>query len=221
MQSNDTCWEWTGYRLPSGYGQCGTGVRGGHEYAHRRAWVQASGKPIPEGLGVYHTCDNRPCIRNDEEGTYEVDGRLFPRWGHLWIGTDADNVADKVAKGRHLKGEQISNARLTESSVVEAHRLWATGTLTVAAIAKRFGVNRATMSDVLRGATWAHLLPEGFQKSDGRARNGLPPTLPSEHVDTIRLRYSQGGITQRELAQEYGVSPATISSVITRQRGYH
>lgn len=158
MQSNNTCWEWSGYRMPSGYGQCGTGVRGGHEYAHRHAWVQASGKPIPEGLGVYHTCDNRPCVRNDDEGTYEVDGVAFPRWGHLWIGTDADNVADKVAKGRHLKGEQITNAKLTEQKVREIRQRYTGQRGEVTAMAREFHVHRITLRDIVFGITWRHLL---------------------------------------------------------------
>lgn len=39
---------------------------------------------IPKGLRVLHSCDNPPCCNP----------------GHLSVGTDADNQADKVRKGR-------------------------------------------------------------------------------------------------------------------------
>lgn len=50
---------------------------------HRVAWIARNG-PIPSGMQVLHTCDNPPCWAED----------------HLFLGTNADNVADKMAKGR-------------------------------------------------------------------------------------------------------------------------
>ena len=52
--------------------------------AHRLMWEEVNG-PIPEGMVLLHICDNPPCIRLD----------------HLRLGTQAENVADMVAKGRH------------------------------------------------------------------------------------------------------------------------
>lgn len=79
--SLDECWEWTAARHPSGYGTFY--FNGKWSRAHRTAWELANG-PIPEGLLVLHRCDNPPCVN--------------PR--HLWLGTDADNTRDMIAKGR-------------------------------------------------------------------------------------------------------------------------
>lgn len=79
------CWEWTG--RPTG-SQRGTGYgewRG--KYAHRVAYEMCVG-PIPEGHVVMHRCDNTLCVKPD----------------HLLTGTQADNIADMVAKGRQRGG---------------------------------------------------------------------------------------------------------------------
>jgi HNH endonuclease len=75
------CIEWTKFRL-RGYGL--QKFRGKTRLAHRVAWMLANGE-IPDGLCVLHRCDNPPCVNVD----------------HLFLGTHADNVADKMAKGRH------------------------------------------------------------------------------------------------------------------------
>ncbi len=151
VSRGEGCWEWTGPRYPNGYGSVH------HDYAHRLAWVRASGQPIPEGFGVYHVCDNPPCTRNDDKGTYEVDGRLLSRWGHLFLGTDADNAADKVAKGRQLKGEQIHGARLTAAQIPDIRQRLAARE-PMHQIAAVYGVSRGAIQDIAGGRTWRHLM---------------------------------------------------------------
>lgn len=52
------CWEWTGTRISSGYGQFS--VRSKRVLAHRWAYAHYIG-PIPEGLSLDHLCRNRAC----------------------------------------------------------------------------------------------------------------------------------------------------------------
>lgn len=77
------CHEWAASVFKTGYGQFAVSARK-PETAHRMAWLLQRGE-IPEGLQVLHKCDNRKCANVE----------------HLFLGTQADNVADMMSKGRH------------------------------------------------------------------------------------------------------------------------
>lgn len=87
----DECWDWTGAFSGSGYGALK--VNGRMIGAHRAAYELANGE-IQPGVYICYKCDNKKCVN--------------PR--HLFAGTAADNMADKVAKGRQFKGEALSAA---------------------------------------------------------------------------------------------------------------
>lgn len=153
-----TCWPHTA--KPGADGYVAISIGGLFTKAHRHAWVLASGAPIPEGFLIGHICDNPICTRNDGPlGTYEVNGRLLPRYGHLFLGTDKDNGEDKEVKrrGKHPVGERHGNAKFTDASAVEVRRLYATGEFSQRGLAQRFGVTQASISKVVLGRTYGHL----------------------------------------------------------------
>jgi hypothetical protein len=76
---DDECWQWTGSGDGKGYGKIN--IDGRMVHAHRVAWQLANG-PIPDGLHVLHTCDNRGCVNVR----------------HLWLGTHQDNMRDRDHK---------------------------------------------------------------------------------------------------------------------------
>ena len=75
----DDCWIWT-LSLSEGYGQLYWNGFGGR--AHRVSY-QAFVGPIPAGAQVQHKCDRKDCIN--------------PK--HLYLGTQAQNVADHFSRG--------------------------------------------------------------------------------------------------------------------------
>lgn len=84
------CWVWTGYVNDDGYGRFSEGGHQGRKVmVHRVAWELLHGS-VPKGMQVLHSCDNPPCVKGE----------------HLFLGTQADNVHDMVAKGR-ASGQQI------------------------------------------------------------------------------------------------------------------
>jgi hypothetical protein len=82
------CWKWKGAKLPFGYGRFRW--NGEQECAHRASWMIHNG-PIPDGLVVMHKCDNPECSNPE----------------HLQLGTQADNIHDRDAKGRGRSGRKM------------------------------------------------------------------------------------------------------------------
>lgn len=133
------CWPWTASLHDKGYGQIYLAEAEGEsrkEFAHRVAWLLTSGS-IPEGLHVLHKCDNRSCCNPE----------------HLFLGTNGDNVADKVKKGRQEKGSAHTCAKLTEDQVRAIRR----DTRTLQVIADQYGVHNVTVLDAKAGRTWKHV----------------------------------------------------------------
>lgn len=53
---------------------------------------------------------------------------------------------------------------------------------------------------------------------DRQSKGRFSSTLTQEQVDRIRERYAEGGVLQKELAEEYGVSHTTISRILSEVR---
>lgn len=141
------CHLWTGARHKiSGYGILGIGRK--TAYAHRVAFFLAHGRwPNPNAL---HRCDNPSCVRTD---------------GHLFEGSQRDNVDDMLAKGRHAhglaqslvtRGEANAAAKLTEREVLEIRAAVAAGE-SRRAIARRTGLDRVTVGEIVARKTWRHI----------------------------------------------------------------
>lgn len=171
-----TCWLWTASVYPAGYGSF-SHAPGKHMGAHRYSWELHFG-PIPDGLFVCHTCDVKTCVRPD----------------HLWLGTSAENTADKVAKGRQARGD-ASGARLHIDRMPRG---------------EQHG-SHTHPERIARGErNGQHTHPEMRLYGDKNHQSKLTWGIVRE----IRARYVRGDIPMRELAVEYGVSLSNIEKVV-------
>lgn len=132
------CWEWTGLLNDNGYGKIY--INGKLESAHRIAWRLGRGG-IKDNLHVLHKCDNRKCVNPD----------------HLFLGTNNDNIRDKVNKNRQPHGEGVYCAKLNDGSVLEIKRRVANGE-SQTKLAEEYGVTQVAVGHVIGGRTWKHLL---------------------------------------------------------------
>ena len=78
----EACWMWLGFKNPKGYGQASLNNR--TMLVHRWSYEYHYGITIPQGIQVCHSCDNPACCN--------------PL--HLSLGTNQDNVNDKMIRGR-------------------------------------------------------------------------------------------------------------------------
>lgn len=110
---------------------------------HRWAWIQHHGEPPRDKPLVLHRCDNPPC--------FELD--------HLFVGTDADNHADKMSKGRQSHaygaryGESNPAAKLTDDQVSEVRRKYATGQVLQRELAVEFQTTQGVISMIVNNKT--------------------------------------------------------------------
>ena len=140
VDKSQGCWIWTGMRSEKGYGRLisdGKRVR-----AHRVAWELDNGIPVPPGLDVLHRCDTPPCCNP----------------AHLFLGTQAENLADRDRKGRavYRRGTNNGSARLSEGDVRQIRNLAKNG-VQQKDIAARFDIAQATVSLIVGRKTWRHI----------------------------------------------------------------
>ncbi len=96
-------------------------IRGRTITAARVVWEEEFGD-IPDGMCVCHTCDNPKCVRPD----------------HLFLGSHADNMADKAQKGRATR--RGGRRKLTDEQVIELRTLHANG-MSYRCLADRYGLS--------------------------------------------------------------------------------
>jgi len=145
IRSDGECWPWLAGISNTEYGQVWSeGCTCG---AHRIAWELTYG-PIPEGMCVCHHCDNKTCCN--------------PK--HLFLGTSADNTADRVKKDRSyhpdFHGEKHTRNVLTAKQVYNIRRRYAKGNISQRKLAAEYGVSRGAITGIVYRHNWQHLPEE-------------------------------------------------------------
>ena len=150
-EPNSGCWLWRAGLTRYGYGAIGH--RGGSILAHRASWAFSRG-PIPEGMLVCHKCDVPACVNPD----------------HLFLGTYADNAADRERKGRGRQPSGENHASRKHPFALprgEAHWCAKLTSETVAAIradartqqkiASAYGISQSVVGGIKRREIWRHV----------------------------------------------------------------
>lgn len=131
------CLEWQGARTSLGYGIIRVGKK--TYKAHRWFFEQAHGY---EPNVVRHTCDNPSCCNLD----------------HLIDGTQAENLADCIQKGRArrnvLRGEKHPLSKLTATNVIAIRTRYANGGVSQMQLAREYGISQKVIWAIINNKTW-------------------------------------------------------------------
>lgn len=132
-----SCWWWTGAKRKKGYGMIS--VNGKTVSTHRLSYQIYFGE-IDSGSLVCHKCDNPMCVNPD----------------HLFLGTNADNVADKMAKNRQARGSRMGGAKLTESNIIDIRATYTKGRngRNCVYLASLYGVSPTTIWNIVNFKKW-------------------------------------------------------------------
>ena len=144
-RGEDECWNWLGYKNKEGYGRTWIDDRG--YYAHRVIFNLAYPNVIelhaPERTSdsgfLLHTCDNPSCCN--------------PK--HLFVGTHADNMADKVAKGRSpdFTGDKGPRCKLSMSQANEIRKLRKDG-ISAKKLAEMYDISLPSIKSIISFRTY-------------------------------------------------------------------
>lgn len=226
----DECWEWEGTRNQKSYGLLLLSIPGmGHNkgfYASRLVYRFFYGED-PGAMMVCHKCDNPPCCNP----------------AHLFLGTAKDNNQDRTRKARTVRGEAISLSKLTVSQVLEirqrdASRKRGRGSRSrlFHQLGLEFNVHPNTISDIVYGITWKHLLPnytfgdkvvpnpDRYGKSQRHLYNAA---MTESDVAEIRKAVSDPDrkvsktYLMIQYAKKLGVRPSTIKRAIYGETWSH
>lgn len=130
VNTSGDCWLWTASKDQDGYGHFRT--KDQRFRAHRFSYILAHGS-IPNGMIVCHHCDTPACVNPN----------------HLFIGTYADNAADRDSKKRN----SMHLAKLSPNQVRVIRARFTAGE-TQTSIALDFHVRQTTISRIIHRETW-------------------------------------------------------------------
>jgi hypothetical protein len=129
----DECWIFKGTKK----GSYGVASFNGQTYpAHRLAFMLTHRASV-DGPMVCHRCDVRMCVNP----------------AHLFLGTAADNMADKVTKGRQARGESNGTAKLTADDVRAIRACHAAGQSALS-LGRLYGVSHNNVLSIVKRQTW-------------------------------------------------------------------
>lgn len=157
VDASGSCWLWTGAADRGGYGK----------FQITTGWRQASGKPVQihvrahrlslalslgrwPTLCVLHACDNPRCVNPD----------------HLREGTQRENIADCIAKGRrgrkpdssYLRGDRHPRSKVSEADRARMRERRAAGE-SCASLSREFGISPGRAAALVSGVRPKHWRP--------------------------------------------------------------
>lgn len=216
-EPNSGCWIWIAAWRPDvgkklRYRGC---IRhdGKQQIASRVSWKLFRGA-IPEGLCVLHRCDTPECVNPD----------------HLFLGTNQDNIDDRVKKGRSAgnpsrgdkhwtrrfpekipRGFSNKRCKLSPEQIQEVRRKCCAGEQT-GSLAAFYGVSVDTIRKCIDGERYGLNKLDSNQTSYSHLPRG-EKHANSKLTDAQRARISKDNRSSTIVAKEYGISFSQVCRI--------
>lgn len=126
---------------------------------------------------------------------------------NLEYGTQKQNMEDCERHGRIPHGERSWNSKLTQAQVDEIRDLFFDKKMQQIDIARKMGIQKMEVSDILRGKKWRRSANGRVKKSDYGKK------LREADVVEIKSLLDDRQFTQQQIADRFGVSFGTISAI--------
>lgn len=132
------CWGWKGNIEKNGYARMS--VRDiPARHGHVASYLINIGK-IPDDLQVNHMCHNRSCTNPD----------------HLYLGTQKENMNDKIRANRQAKGEKNGNSKLTREQVIQIKKELEKN-VPISLLCEIYKVSDTQIGNIKNKKQWSHL----------------------------------------------------------------
>lgn len=155
--SESGCMIWTAASTQNGYGIAYSGrktLAGNNlpEGAHRLVFEAENGH-IPEGHHVLHRCDTPSCVNPS----------------HLFLGSQAVNMADMANKGRSCIGSRHGRSTMSEETALKIRSEYVPRRTTYCILAERYGLTRSAVAAVVRRASFKYLDQVSEMNTEGKS----------------------------------------------------
>ncbi len=196
----EQCWDWTGYKNPSGHGEWQTdlckelNILKAHRismYLFRREEYLAK-----QEMDVLHSCDRGQCVNP----------------AHLRMGTQTENNIDRDERGRQVAPSGVHNGSsiFTKEQIEEIIKLRSEGMI-YSAIAERFKCNRRTIERMCVGTTYVNEVVNPVE---------TPVRIYGKTIEQINhiWELKDSGVTHTKIAKETHTSTATLVKIFKEPR---
>ena len=198
----DQCWEWLASHDGSGYGRFYSNSK--YEGAHRIAYMMTYKKEIPKGICVCHRCDNPTCVNPN----------------HLWLGTIADDIADKVSKDRQASGS-INHSKLNEDDIEDILiNIYNGNYFNVNQICDIYIIAKNTLTNILIGENWGNVtsliikdLGVSLQDLRDKIMMNRRKDLTKSTASQIKKLFRETNLSNSDIAKQFNVSYQTIFKI--------
>lgn len=208
-KNRDLCWNWNGF-VQNEKKPYGVFSLRGKKYNVKKTYTASRFAYFlhynidPLELCVLHKCDNPQCVNPN----------------HLFLGTNDDNIKDKVQKGRQAKNEcwnkgketkfrlwDNKNCKATKEDFLEMKSIYEQNKMSVNELAEKFKISKRAVSKGIRAL--GGIVPE------------VHSILQKETVLEIRYKYENTNISYAKLAKAYGININTVNQILRRKTWKH